>query len=286
MKHYVKTELITPKKANDFLEKNINNRPISKMEVNRWIEVIHRGNWIMEAGTISFDTDGNLIDGQHRLTAISKSSVGVKANVQYGCTPESKYAIDTGRPRFRSQVLTMMDVKHAKLISSAICEVILYERTGLIGDNKIKIENLDMRNRHDQDPENWQRAVSVSRKSHGLLTSHVSPSTLVTMAYLFNRQDLTKSLQFFRQLSDDEAACQTIRKLRQRLMNLSSRHNQRAMWYFTLAWDSFTNEPELKVFPKPEKLRQHPRLVALLHAGYPLGHYTNATANNNERINK
>ena len=66
MKVSVKT--ITPAQAKKLLERNTNNRPVSKPHVKFLCGVIRRGEWKLNGDAIRFNSE-RLVDGQHRLAA-------------------------------------------------------------------------------------------------------------------------------------------------------------------------------------------------------------------------
>ena len=295
MKNEMKKELITPARAQDYLDANLGNRPISQVQVRRWAQVLHEGAWRLDAGTISFDRNNILIDGQHRLAGIVEAGIGAQVWVQRGCDPDSKYAIDSGRPRTRTQILAMDGVANASLINGAVAEVMQYELSGRLGlanqglyKTVRKFEHIETHNRHAQDPEAWQEAAHLSQPSYRLLKGQIGPTPLATVAYLMLRQNATQAFNFFQQLSDEAPAGETIRALRRRLKmsNCKSTGGQRELWYLLLAWDSFTTGREIKQFPRPELLRENKRLDQLIDAGYPFGHYTNNNNNQKVGINK
>ncbi|NUN01320.1 MAG: hypothetical protein HUU41_09415 [Bryobacteraceae bacterium] len=64
--------LITPELARQWLERNVRNRPISENTVIAYGLDMLEGRWQYDGAPIRFDTDGNLIDGQHRLSRLLK----------------------------------------------------------------------------------------------------------------------------------------------------------------------------------------------------------------------
>lgn len=100
-------EFITPEIAMEYLKLNMAcNRPINARRVKELTTDIQNGNWQLNGDTIRFNKKGELIDGQHRLTAIAKSGctvmTGVTRNIENDVT-----IIDRGRIRSTSQVLQM-----------------------------------------------------------------------------------------------------------------------------------------------------------------------------------
>ena len=122
---------IGPQKAADFLLKNISNRRIDKTRVAKYVYEMTNGQWRFNGDAIRFDVNGNLIDGQHRLTAIIKTGRSFCFLVIKNIETDSKKTIDTGKGRTASDVLAMFsDVKptEAATISAAISRLVLYEK--------------------------------------------------------------------------------------------------------------------------------------------------------------
>jgi len=97
---------MSPDLANWILaERNCNtgedatNRTLKKRNVNFLARAIEEGSWKRHAGSIKFDTNGTLIDGQHRLTAIAQSGKIMPVILEMGCDVGTAPAIDQGDNR-------------------------------------------------------------------------------------------------------------------------------------------------------------------------------------------
>ena len=80
-------EDITPKKAKEYLAKNIHNPRHGNMNrsvIKRYAEDMKAGKWELNGEAIMFDEDGYLKNGQHRLAAIILSGVTVRMCVIRG----------------------------------------------------------------------------------------------------------------------------------------------------------------------------------------------------------
>lgn len=93
------TILITPEMAKKWLENNPNNRPVKMKRVEAFARDMKAGNWFVTHQGIAFDTDGNLLDGQHRLFAVALSGTPTLMNVTTGVPRETMIAVDVGTPR-------------------------------------------------------------------------------------------------------------------------------------------------------------------------------------------
>jgi hypothetical protein len=92
---------ITPKMAQEMLEYNTCNRPLSKNTVIKYAGMMKLGEWYLSHQSIAFTEDEKgrlvLVDGQHRLAAVIQSGVPVKFSVIYHAI-QTPY-IDTVRNR-------------------------------------------------------------------------------------------------------------------------------------------------------------------------------------------
>lgn len=101
-------ERITPEKAQFYLDKNLpTNRGISMSRVSSYADDMLSGNWSDNCTTIKFNSAGDLIDGQHRLSAIVKSGKTVSMWVARGVDENAFKTVDTGYIRSGKQIIKM-----------------------------------------------------------------------------------------------------------------------------------------------------------------------------------
>lgn len=87
---------VTPELAFDWLvQRNKVNRAIRNGHVADFVAIIKSGGWNPEAGVIMFDKDGNLLNGQHRLTAIVEAGEPVRVRIAYSVPLETRGDVDT-----------------------------------------------------------------------------------------------------------------------------------------------------------------------------------------------
>jgi hypothetical protein len=80
----VEWEEITPAIAKDYLARNVTNRNLRESTVKAYERDMRAGNWIPTHQGIAFNDAGELIDGQHRLSAIVRAEVTVRLLVTRG----------------------------------------------------------------------------------------------------------------------------------------------------------------------------------------------------------
>jgi hypothetical protein len=97
--------LVTPETASVWLERNHRNRNITGPRVDLFVKLIQDGKFCLTHQGVAFYEDGDLADGQTRLTAIAKAGIPVWMFVTRGLPREAIHAIDGGRPRNVRDVL-------------------------------------------------------------------------------------------------------------------------------------------------------------------------------------
>ena len=111
---------ITPETASLWLaESNTNNRNISQSSVKAYARDMTDGRWVISNDNIVFSKDGTLLNGQHRLCAIKKSGVTIKAFVMFGASPEWQDIMDSGVKRPASFALQLEGMKNTNRLSAA-----------------------------------------------------------------------------------------------------------------------------------------------------------------------
>ncbi len=103
-----KVMVVTPASAKEWLEHtNGKNRLLSKQYVSYLAQEMEAGNWRLTHQGIAFDSQGNLVDGQHRLAAIVKANKSVEMLVTTGL-PDGRFPIiDRGVVRSVSVVTNL-----------------------------------------------------------------------------------------------------------------------------------------------------------------------------------
>jgi hypothetical protein len=123
----MKVEIInvTPQQASDWLKVNTTNRPLRRSVVDGLKSALMRGEYIQTHQGIAFAESGELLDGQHRLTAISELRDGNYPMVVAFDVPAMAFQVmDIGVKRTAADSLRIEDrriVEVARLIAM-ICQ--------------------------------------------------------------------------------------------------------------------------------------------------------------------
>ncbi|MFV0460037.1 MAG: hypothetical protein ACK5MT_14830 [Actinomycetales bacterium] len=111
---------VTPETAEKWLARNVANRTVRPARVKEYAEAMAHGRWLYTADPIRFDSDGRLIDGQHRLKALVKAGATVELHVVRGLDPQAQDAVDTGAARTASDALKVKGFRHGPQLAATV----------------------------------------------------------------------------------------------------------------------------------------------------------------------
>lgn len=172
--------LVTPEIAQAWLDKNEGNRKVKTRHVEALARDMTAGRFLYTADPIRFDTDGRLIDGQHRLLACVKAGVPFETLVVYGLPPSVQSAIDTNAVRSPSDTLAMMGFHYTSPLASA-ARLLHAEKIGHVAVTNVavsKAEILDIIERHKELPS------SVNDVRHKRLPTGIPPAQIAVVVYV------------------------------------------------------------------------------------------------------
>lgn len=219
----MKIEKINKELALKYLESNKNNRKIVRSNVEFIKNEINNDRFMMNGQPIIFDDKGFLLDGQHRLVAISETDKEVDILVIRGISSDSFKTIDTGRVRKSSDVLSIEGVSYSTTIASATNRILkkfdqtrAISKTGAVKNSNSEILKFYKDNKEELD--------SYALFTHNLYATEIKiipPAVTTAMLFLLSREDKNKARSFIREIytgkkeTDDESAL----TLRKRLIN-------------------------------------------------------------------
>lgn len=118
-------ETITPEVASKLLELNTNNRPLNQRHVEFLVDEIKQGRWRMNGESIKLN-GVQLLDGQHRLTAVAMSGKAIQCLVVRGINTDAFSTIDLTRRRTGGDVLSIAGEIHATNLAAALQVIYCY----------------------------------------------------------------------------------------------------------------------------------------------------------------
>lgn len=91
---------------------NTTNRDLNRTLVRQLASDLVKGQWKFNGEALKFDSNGRLVDGQHRLTACRESQIALETVVCGGFAPEVFDTIDTGKKRNLQDILKIAGFKN------------------------------------------------------------------------------------------------------------------------------------------------------------------------------
>ena len=115
----VKMVEVAPELAHEFLSRAAVNRNLRMRKVNQYAADMKSGRWDLNGETIKFNTDGELIDGQHRLHAVISAGRPVSVLVAYNINKKAMPTIDSGAARPLGAQLQIDGKKNANALAAS-----------------------------------------------------------------------------------------------------------------------------------------------------------------------
>jgi hypothetical protein len=197
----MKVETITPKTAEKMMAANKCNRPLRTSLIERYADIIKRGQWELNGETIKFDTSGTLLDGQHRLSAVILAGMPIKSYVIRDLPRKVFDTLDTGKGRTGADVLSLRGEKHESTLASAIRLLLVYKEHGGFQRNQKTafITTRDLAEGVDKHPKLRESVAFIRslRDLHRIL----APSPASFLHYIFAEIDRREADNFFSALA-------------------------------------------------------------------------------------
>lgn len=255
MSNRISIEVITPRTAEQYMKRNSGNRPIHQRTVRKYTEDMANGRWMVSSQGIGFDTNGRLVDGQHRLLACIASGVSFTTVVAHGLAPEVFKVIDTHDKRSGGQIATIAGIPNGNASAALLNSALLFENTagkasmahsaiGHISDAtkvQLLIDNNDA----------IQRSLSIARAAYTSCRV-LTPSLLGGLHYLVSKTMPEKADEFVYGVGSGEGLMLGDPRLtlRNRMIERAAKiHKERFEWVAVLhiyAWNAYAHNRPLK----------------------------------------
>lgn len=127
-------ETITPQRAQQYLQLlSQPNRRLVEHVVSRYANDMKLGRFVMNGEPIIFDSEGAVIDGQHRLHACVRSGTAFTSMVVRGVPHSVFVSINTGRTRIGCDVLSIAGYVNSPCLAGAARFAWQSQRNGFNG---------------------------------------------------------------------------------------------------------------------------------------------------------
>ena len=195
--------IIDPDIAQHILGKNTQNRCLNPKLVNQYARDMLNGSWVFVGDPIRIASDGTLLDGQHRLTAVCESGTSQRFVVIKGLRRDDQDVMDRGRKRTVGDILKIHGESNHNILAASLRYVWAMEQNLGFGN---EISNnppttpqiLSVLDRHPGIRESVQPAITVHRYVK------IEPSVLTFRHYQFGMIDQDDRDDFYRRLREQD----------------------------------------------------------------------------------
>lgn len=221
----VNRRMVTPEMAKKLLKTNTFNRKMSESHVARLVSAIKNGEWKFCGESIKISSDGELLDGQHRLQAIVESNTPIELLVVEGLPKETFHVIDTAKKaRNTADILHISGEKNTNVLSAALALIGAYEKYDDLTNRAFRPtakDISDILSRHPKIREYASPQFSVYRLT--------GPGLAAALGYLFSLADKKNAELFFDRLGSGAGLEQgnPILQLRELLINNKNHRNNK-----------------------------------------------------------
>lgn len=215
-----KKEFITPARAQEYLQANINNRMVRRPVVSRYANDIVNGRWKEDtAEAIKIAKSGLVLDGQHRLHAIVKAGLGVWVHVATGLEETVFDVLDTNSPRNASDTFKVKGIKSETSLPSIIQFAELLKKGKNSGDKAMRGTNALLLEQYYADANFWDEVSRQTRSWYLSFARILQPSIIGGLYAFLSKMDNEKAYDFCNQLATgQDISNSTIALLRTKLM--------------------------------------------------------------------
>ena len=260
---------VTPELAAQWLATNTDkNRRLSKTTVQRYASDMIRNRWQPTGEAIKFDSDGRLIDGQHRLNAVVASKKNVQMLVVRDLSTEVIQVLDTGKPRSAADALTISGHTGSAPELAALARKIIAHEGGagaILRVKKIRIGNSPITNKDIIDYCHSHDLSDHIRFSHRMkyqaITAALNIGEYAFFHWLFGRINPQDAESFLGKVAtlEDVPANSPVRALLQKLTRSAIPiDGKMKMHAIVTAWNAYRTKQPLTVIHVGRLLHDEP----------------------------
>lgn len=272
---------LSPEVAKGFLEfLPERQRSLSPASVDMYTADMLEGEWIFTGDAIRFDTEGNLIDGQHRCTSVVESGRTVPAVVIRGLGGDAILNLDNGRRRSFADDLKIKGYPNHTNLAAIVGRVWHWEHGNFGYKGVPMVQNALYANTSPTRSQLWSTLTGheelVEVATHAQRIARYTPNVPASVNgfawWLLGKADVDKREAFFHELvngvtqNNPEYPITVLKRVTTRRMGPSERPES-WVWlaYYIKAWNAWYNEQSISYLrmPTPARWDTLPRPMGL-----------------------
>ena len=248
----------TPKNAQNILDAAIKsgciNRKINMNKVDRYVQAMKNGEWKQNGQPITFDENGILMDGQHRLKACVLANIPMTVMVHENVERSTFDTFDCGVPRTARQVVEMAGgKKYATQVASIIHGVHDLRSIGHTAMNSSNMTNTQVNDEYVANAELYDNVAQYASKCV-VESKCAAPKLIGTVAYYLikdRKQPIEEVETFITGITSIESSDNAyINKLRRWLMQhrMERISDRTKLGYIILTWNAMVCNEKIPTY--------------------------------------
>ena len=232
---------VTPELAEQWLSKNSKNRNLRAQVIASYARDMQTGSWVLNGETVKISSAGQLLDGQHRLSAVVEAAVTVPMIVVSGVEASAMPTVDTGAKRTYADTLRLQGEENTSVLAAVTRRALLWERGYRVRPGSMAPTGLEL-NAFLSESRRLRTSAEVAVK---IATRTLLPASIIGLAHwLFSDLDPDEASWFLARLADGDglAADDPIAALRNRIVKMrvgGGRVNEtEALALLVMAWNA------------------------------------------------
>jgi hypothetical protein len=262
-----KKELITPSRAKELLEANINNRRVKIPVVNRYANDILAGRWKEDTGElIKISNSGVILDGQHRLYAIVKANTAIFLHLVYGVNDSVSDVLDTGSVRNASDVFKLNGIVNDGNVPGIIQFYNKIKKERFVTHKDTNLSNAEILSKYYENEALWQEVFRASQRWYNAFAKILSRSIIAGFYCRFREIDSELAEKFMDELCTGiNTSNDTIRLLKDKLIKDKMSNKKLSttlkMIFIIKTWNCFIQGTELKRLSFDYEKESYPKIL-------------------------
>lgn len=235
---------LTPELASELLDRNTKNRRVSNRNYATIARAMRNGEWELNGEAIKIDTEGRVLDGQHRLHAVVEAGTTIRTFLIEGLPASTQETMDTGKSRTLADILEIRGDSNSTTVAAIARRVYLHRRHGLRSATLSSFPTTNKEVLRFLDDNEWIKDLSTPAQRIGR-TAKMPASLTGLLMVAFSEIDQADADDFFEKLSTGAGlmpgdAILALRKVLLALHEGKGTRNQTYMAALTIkAWNKY-----------------------------------------------
>lgn len=174
-------ETVTPERAKELLGVNAVKRNLRGRVVNTYAEDMRRGDWKLTGEAVAIDPRGNLINGQHRMTACVVADRSFTTWVAYNVDPATQSVADTGTRRQLKDTLTERGEANTHILAAILRLEVTRRVDPDMRSSQYVPSHSELLRLFDESPDLWRDAARTGIAAERAL--HLASASLLGYAW-------------------------------------------------------------------------------------------------------